>query len=117
MADGVIEQDSDELPIEFFIDHEMRLTFADVAFVQHTDEEFVLSFFQTNAPFAISQEETKALTKVRANCVVRIVLTPQTMVRLYNALGGNLRKFQERIQQKTKEQRAKEQQASEEGQS
>ncbi len=66
--------------------------------VQHTEHEFIISFFRASPPIMLEPlEEAKAraleLGKVRAECVARIVVAPGRMPEFVEVLQQNLARY------------------------
>ena len=86
------------VPIQWEIPDDLLTQVATNFVVQHTNQEFILSFFKL-FPLIIlgSPEEKKAqieeLTQARAQCVAQVVLTPQRMGELIAILQKNLKIF------------------------
>lgn len=92
-SDAVTIDTPRAVDVEFIIPEDFELTFTDNAFVQHTKNEFVVSFFQSAFPFPRTEEEYMAIKSVPAYCVARMVMTPPQMQNLLNALNVNFKKF------------------------
>jgi hypothetical protein len=85
--------------------------YSDNALVSHTESEFILSFFQIEYPFPTAagaddrtensqpSDEPKHLT---ARCVSRVIMSPNQMIRVVNALQGNLAKFLKKVEEAQK---------------
>ena len=106
-SDEPKEADNDhivrEIPLEYVIPEGFGFLFSDQAFIQNTENEFILNFFQSGLPLVQSKEDLQKVESLRAYCVARIVLTPAQMFRLANAITGNIKKYQERFDQKKDE--------------
>jgi hypothetical protein len=55
-----------QIPIERFIPDDVPLQFSDNVVVQHTENDFTLTFLQVQQPLAITAEEIADLKKVRS---------------------------------------------------
>lgn len=91
--------DSVRLPIEWHCGDEITSRYATEMTVQHTDQEFLLSFYETIPPvLSGSSDERKAqaeaLGQVRANCLARIIVSAARMPGFIEAMNENLRSFQ-----------------------
>ncbi|MCI0486233.1 MAG: DUF3467 domain-containing protein [Blastocatellia bacterium] len=84
-----------ERPLNFVIPPGFGLVFANNVFIQHSQDEFIISFFQTDPPAIIDQKELEQVKSINAYCVARIVLTPNEAFKFFNALGRNLQKYRE----------------------
>jgi hypothetical protein len=93
------------LPIDWFVSHEVKTRYANNVVIQHTDAEFVFSFFELLPPMLVgSPEEIQAQLQgarsAHAECVARIVMTPQQAENLLRALEDNVAKYQARFKTK-----------------
>lgn len=94
--DGII------LPIEWHYPEGLVSRYATNIVVQHTDQEFIISFFEVLPPVVLgSPEEQKAKTEqiksVRGECVARIIISVDRMPEFVEALQNNLEKYRSRI--------------------
>ena len=60
--------------------------------VQHTDHEFVLSFFETAPPIVLNEKDFE-IDKVTAECVARVVIAPKRMQQFIDTLQKSLEKY------------------------
>jgi hypothetical protein len=86
-----------EVPLTYIIPDDVPLLFSDGMVVQHSENEFILSFFQTNRPIVLSEEDANKVTKAESRCVVRIVVTPRQMERNAKAMVKNFDSWVEKI--------------------
>lgn len=91
---------SKDIPVEYIIPGGFGLLYSDAVFVQHTEHDFVLSFFQHLPPIIQTKEDLEKTKKLEAVCVSRIVVTPKQMEHLVNALKSNLEKYQNKFNKK-----------------
>ncbi len=88
-----------EFSIEYHLPDEMASSCATNLLVQHTDHEFVLSFFEARLPPSSGEpdeidEQIKELRgKVRAECVARITVAASRMPEFVDVLQKNLEAF------------------------
>jgi len=99
------EKESITLPIEWHIPEGLKSQFATNLVIQHTDQEFIISFFEIEKPVLLgSPDEVKSklevIGKMRANCVARIIVTPKRMEEFIKAMQTNLDKFHSRTEKK-----------------
>ena len=96
------------IPIEWYVPEDITSRYSNNIVVQHTDSEFIVSFFETIPPALIgSPENIKAqldnVEKIRSKCVARIIISPGKMKAFIQALNGNLEKFLSRKESVAKE--------------
>lgn len=96
MAEKKIEQI--QIPIEWHIPEDLKSHYVTNLVVQHTDQEFIISFFEIEQPIVLgSPEEVKSkfkeIGKLRANCIARIIVTPKRMQDFINAMQTNFDRF------------------------
>lgn len=97
MPDEEKEQELSELevPIEWHIPDSIVSQYATNMVVQHTEHEFIISFFDTRPPLIVgapTKEVLEKLRSVRAECVARIVVAHARMPDFVKALEINLEK-------------------------
>lgn len=87
-----------EVPIERHIPDGLPALWSNHFVTQHTEQEFMLTFFQIAPPILLepTEEEIEAIKSVRAIAVARIVLTPQKAHDLLEAMQKNVSKFEAR---------------------
>jgi Protein of unknown function (DUF3467) len=95
IADIPLEILDREIPIEFVIPEGFGLLYSDTAFVQNTENEFVVSFFQGGHPPIKSREEAEKIEAVKAYCVARIVMSPVQVRKLTAALVENIERHEQ----------------------
>ncbi|MDQ3919845.1 MAG: DUF3467 domain-containing protein [Acidobacteriota bacterium] len=84
-----------DIPVEVFIPEDQYIDYADAFVINHTEEEFILSFLQLQFPIAISQEQLDKIKSAETVCIARIALTPKRLRILIQALQDNLRSYEE----------------------
>ncbi len=94
------EQDQDlaeglALPIDWHVSDNVISRYATNLTVQHTEHEFIVSFFEITPPLLLgSAEDRKAkaeqLSSVRANCIARIIVAAERMPKFVSVLQENL---------------------------
>ncbi len=87
-----------ELPIDWYSPESLTTRYVNNIVVQHTEHEFTLSFFETIPPIVTGTPEEQeaqlqSLKSVRAECVSRIIVSPERMKDFIKALQINLEKF------------------------
>ena len=85
------DQGTFEIELEYRVPAGMLALYSDHALVQHTKDEFILSFFQVTYPPSV--DTTNVPVSVPATCISRIVLSPKNMEALVSTLAKNLLKF------------------------
>ena len=86
------------LPIDWHIPEGIQSRYANNVLVQASWYEFIISFFEVQLPLLTgSPEENKAklqqIGSVRADCVSKVVIPPDIVQGLINALQTELDKF------------------------
>jgi hypothetical protein len=100
MADEEVPQDEsaeESVQIEYFGQEEVLGVFADLAFVSHSHDTFSIYFFQTQIPPYTGQGKPARVEKARARCVGRMVLSPQGISALHDAMGKNIKRFVDKL--------------------
>ena len=82
-----------QIPVEVTIPEDQFTDYADAFTINHSTEEFVISFLQLQYPIAITQAELDKLKSVESICVARIALTPKRLQLLIEALQTNLQAY------------------------
>ena len=82
------------VPLEYVIPDSLVSRYATNMVVQHSEHEFVLSFFEIQSPVLLgSPEEARSrldeMGSVRARCVARIIVAPERMPGFIQALQAN----------------------------
>lgn len=92
-----------QLRVEFTFPEGTRTQFADRILVQHTEHEFLVSFFETEQPVLLgppeeNRERLRSLGSVKAHCVARVAVAAGRMPELVEVLTENLRGYREHYQ-------------------
>lgn len=87
-----------KLPIEWHTPEGLISRYANNIIVQHTPQEFIVSFFETQPPLMLgNSEETakqlKTMKSVRSLCVSRIIISPDRIGDFINALQTNYQNY------------------------
>jgi len=61
--------------------------------VQATEQEFYVSFFEARPPFIFVPEDIEKLESVRAECVARVIISPERMTAFLNVMQQQLDAF------------------------
>jgi len=86
------------LPIEWHVPDDLVTRYANNLLIQHTEHEFILSFFEILPPLAVGSPEEQAaqlqaIGAVRAECVARVVVSADRMGSFVEALRGSYEKY------------------------
>ncbi len=89
------------IPIEWCYPDNLLSVYATTMIVQHTEHEFILSFFEARPPIILgSPEEQKEqalrLVSVKADCVARVIVSIARMPNFVQILQDNLKKYEEK---------------------
>ncbi len=89
------------LPIVWSIPPDLTSSYATNIVVQHTEREFIVSFFEIQLPILLgSAEERRAaletIRHIEAKCVARVVIAPERMQEFIDVLRDNLKTYLER---------------------
>jgi len=84
--------------IEWHVSENLAKRYATNFVIRHTENEFNLSFFDVDPPIILGTEEEarkklNAVKSVRANCVSSIIVTPDKIPGLIEALQANYGKY------------------------
>ena len=96
-----------KVPIEWYVSEDIKSQFATNMIVQHTAEEFLISFFEMEQPLLLgNQDEIKSkletIGTIRAKCIARIVVTPQRIKNLLKHMTKNFEAFIRKEEKKVK---------------
>lgn len=100
----VPEGETFQLPVEWVIPEETTGSYATHIVVQHSDKEFILNFFEIRMPIFSNLSKEQKLEKlnemesIKANCVSRIVVSPDRMENFVEVLKRNLEKYRQTIE-------------------
>lgn len=79
--------------IHHYIPENVLGIYSDGAQVMHTKNEFIVTFFQIEHPVWPMTADAPTIDSVKSRCVARIIMSPQQMLKLVQALNENLSKF------------------------
>jgi hypothetical protein len=87
--------DSINIPIEWHIPDSIQSVYASNVFVQPGEYEIALSFFETHPPILTGSPEEnldkiKQLGAIQAKCVARVIIDPDLVPKLIQALQTGL---------------------------
>jgi len=94
------------VPIDFSSGGELAAIHANNVLIQHTDHEFVITFFEVLPPVvtpdpARQARELARIKSVQARAVARIVMSPGRAKEFMAALQDNLANYAARLEQPT----------------
>jgi len=84
-----------EVPIEWYVPESLVSRYATNMIVQHSEHEFILSFFETPPPLILGEsrsEDLKKLKSIRATCVAQIIVARDRMPRFVDVMQENVKK-------------------------
>jgi hypothetical protein len=92
---GKQRAESVNVPIEWHIPDDIQSRYASNVFVQPGEYEIILSFFETQPPILTGSPEEnlaklRSLSAIQARCVGRIVIDPELVPKLIQALQNGL---------------------------
>jgi len=87
------------VPLEFCVPDNLASHYATNFVVQHTENEFLLSFFEAEVPILLGTPEEnlaklKSIGSVKARCVARIIVSPNRMAELLRIMRENYDRYQ-----------------------
>ena len=85
-------------PLEWYISEGIVSHYATTMVVQHTGNEFIISFFEVVPPLLLGEpdeikDKVKKIKSVRAECVARVIIANAKMPDFIKALQQNYEKF------------------------
>lgn len=91
-----------EMSINWFVSDQIKTQYANNVVIQHSKNEFVFSFFEILPPMLLGspqevQSQLQQMRTAHAECVARIVLTPESAENFARALQQNLANYQTRF--------------------
>ena len=85
-----------QVVVEWHIPENVVTKYATNMVVQHSDQEFILSFFEILPPIILGTpqdlEKLETLSSVRAECIARVIVSAERMPRFVQVLQQNLEK-------------------------
>ncbi len=82
------------LPLRYHDSEGLKTRYANNLIVQHSDSEFVLRFYETLPPVFFGVPDEVELTHVDAECVARVVISPDRIPAFIEVLQDNYKKYQ-----------------------
>lgn len=90
------------IPVEWEQDSDKIITrYATNFAIQHTENEFFLTFYEIRPPFALGNEEEvkkqyQSLDKIKAECVARIAISANELPAIIEACKTNLETYRKK---------------------
>lgn len=89
------------LEIVWHLPEDIVSQFATDVVVQQGVEEFIISFFQVRPPVIVGSpeeklEQVKQLDSIKAECVARVIVTPDRMNKFIKALQSSYNRYLEK---------------------
>lgn len=86
------------LPLEWHVPDDLVTRYANNLLIQHTEHEFILSFFEVMPPLTVGSPEEQAaqlqaIGAVRAECVARVVVSADRIASFVEALRSSYEKY------------------------
>jgi hypothetical protein len=108
MADPSNNEESRQIPIEWHIGDDIITRYATNMVVQHTEHEFIISFFEIKPLILLGPkdlERLESIDSVRAECIARVVVATERMPSFVKVLQTNLERAlnKERVEQEQKQ--------------
>lgn len=90
--------DQVSLPVSFVTPDELKSTYATNLVVQHTEHEFIISFYEARPPILLGapadvRAKLQTVGEVKAVCVARVVVSPNRMADFIQVMQQNLATF------------------------
>jgi hypothetical protein len=87
------------IPLEFETPSDIQTVYATNMTIQHTEHEYILSFYEVVNPVLLGslEEKLEALKKmgsVKAHCVARIVIAPGRMPNFLKVIQENMARIE-----------------------
>src|SRR5262249_27412992 len=103
-----VESASVMRPIRWQSPDEVETKLATHIVVQHTEHEFILSFFEIKPPIIVGtpeqrEKQAQDLSFIQAHCVARIAITPGRMEDFLELMASNMEKFRANVKSAERE--------------
>jgi len=98
MTDEINEGTAITLPIDWVVDDNTPSGYGTNLIVQHTENEFILSFFELKPPVlfgdpAEKQRQAERLGSLKARCVAQITIHASRMPQFVEAINDNYQNY------------------------
>ena len=90
---GIKQNETVEIPIELYTPEGFITPYADNTTIMHTQNEFILSFFQTEYPTINPAGKQTTIGRIKGRCVARVIISPNHMTKIIDLLKSNLETF------------------------
>jgi hypothetical protein len=90
------KQPEKEVTVRHILPGGMLSVYCDQLIIQNTFNEFTLSFFQLIQPVIIKPEDLEKAETVDAQCVARIIVSPNKMGEFVDVINQNWQRFSEK---------------------
>lgn len=92
-----------KVPLEWKFPEDLVSRYATNLVVQHTEHEFVISFFEVTPPVVLGEPEEVVSTihqlqSVPATCVARIIVSPERLEDFIRVLEDNLETYLSKVE-------------------
>lgn len=92
------------IPLEWHYPDDLITRYSNNMLVQHGENEFFLSFFEIRPPILVGSEEERRqqlanTESIRAECVARLTVSPDTLENFIEALQANLDRYRDKHQE------------------
>ena len=95
------DQERNGIPIQWEFG-DIRSVYATNLIVQAGEGDMFIAFFEIRPPIVFSEADREGITSVTAQCVARVVISPDRMQGFIDAMQGNLNEYLARVAQKDK---------------
>lgn len=92
------EREGLALPLEWHVPEDVSSRYATNLIVQHSEHEFIISFFEAVPPLVLGEPEEvrtqlEKLGTIQARCVARVIVAAGRMPEFVRVLQGNLENY------------------------
>ncbi len=81
------------VPIEWHVSENITSKYVTNMIVQHTQEAFIISFFEIAPPLVLEEDEIPNVESVKAECIGRFIIAPGRMAAFIEVMQENLDRF------------------------
>jgi len=78
---------------------ELETVYVNHVFISHHGPEFYLVFAEADLPMALSPEDLEGVDEIWIRPKVKLVLTPEAMISMSEAIRRNVQRFQEKLEE------------------
>jgi hypothetical protein len=93
---AAVPQATVNLKLQYVIPENLIAAYADQFFVSHTEEGFVLTFYQNQHPADMREASLGKARTMKSMCVARIIVPPKQMDKIIDALITNWNRFMDK---------------------